>query len=135
MGRNDFLYDFRKTLNGRRKMKKYIVAVVLLSITLVTMPASASTYVCSGTITYLGLGGNGVAVGGPGGMPIIFACKVDAMSANGYTPEVCKATYAMLLAAKLSGQPVQIEFSDNLTCATQPVWTSSTTLVFVFSTP
>lgn len=111
-------------------MKKYLFLLVLLSMALVAVPAHA-TYVCDGPITMLGLGSNGVVVQGPGGLPPLFICKVDATTpANGYTPDLCKATYAMLLAAKLSGQTVLLEFNDNLTCTTQPPWTVPAGFVF-----
>jgi len=106
-------------------MKKYLVAVVLLSMTVVAVPASAN-YECSGTVTYLGHDGGGtVTVAGPGGLPAIYLCTLG-VSANGWTADACKSAYATLLAAKVSGQVANIFFNDNLTCTTQPAWNGST---------
>lgn len=103
-------------------MKKWFL-VLLLSMTILALPAYASTYVCTGTVTYLGVDSvdNGViVVGGPGGLPDIGLCSLS--QAGAFTTDACKAIYATLLAAKLSGQTISISFSDNLTCSTQPAW-------------
>lgn len=105
-------------------MKKYLFAV-LLSIALVAVPAYAN-YECSGTVTYLGQDGGGtLTVAGPGGLPAVYVCSMTT-DGNGWTASTCKVAYATLLAAKLSGQQADIFFSDNLTCTTQPAWSSAT---------
>jgi len=114
-------------------MKKYIVVVMLLSTAVLALGQSSST--CTGTINFLGVGSNGVAVGlasgpqGPG-LTTIFVCNLNTTGSNGYSPDVCKATYAMLLAAQLSGQAVTIEFADTAAC-TRTAWTAPATLEFV----
>lgn len=107
-------------------MKKYSFVVALISITLLAVPAHAN-YECSGTVTYLGFdsGGGTVVVAGPGGLPAIYLCSMTA-DGNGFTVTTCKAAYAMLLAAKLSGQTADIFFNDTLTCTTQPAWNGAT---------
>jgi len=105
-------------------MRNYLLVVMLLSITLIAVPAHAS-YECSGTITYLGLGGGTVTVAGPGGLPAVYVCNLDG-GTPGWSAESCKAVYATLLAAKVSGQTADIFFSDNLTCTTQPAWSTAT---------
>lgn len=107
-------------------MKKHIFLAVLLSMTLLAVPAHAN-YECSGTVTYLGFdsGSGTVTVSGPGGLPAIYVCSM-VTNGNGWTTDTCKAAYAMLLAAKLSGQTADIFFSDNLTCTTQPAWSPAT---------
>jgi len=63
---------------------------------------------------------------GPGGLPwALNLCQIGVPSSgNGWTSESCKAAYAKLLAAQLSGQSVTIWFNaDGFTCATQPTWT------------
>lgn len=112
-------------------MKKYVVLVMLLSMALLATPAHAS-YECQGTITQLGLGNDGtVVVQGPGGLPAIYLCSVSYTTSNGFGPDSCKAAYATLLAARLSGQSVNIFFNDNLTCSTQPAWTPWSSVYFV----
>jgi hypothetical protein len=101
---------------------KRVVCILLLSSVVLALPAYASDYGCAGPVTLLFINSGGVvAVGGPGGLPPISICSVN----GGYGPfsaDTCKTIYATLLAAKLSGQNIQINFSDNLTCVTQPPW-------------
>lgn len=103
-------------------MKKWLCVVTLLTFAALAVPVYANSYGCTGTVTLLFVNSSGVAVvGGPGGLPPIALCSVS----GGFGPfsaDACKAAYATLLAAKLSGQSVTVSFSDNLTCATQPVW-------------
>lgn len=103
-------------------MKKLLIALALLSIAVPTLPAYTTNYGCTGTVTMLFINSGGVVVvQGPGGLPPIALCSVN----GGFGPfsaDACKAAYATLLAAKLSGQSAQVNFSDNLTCSTQPVW-------------
>src|SRR5262249_10425013 len=106
------------------EMKKYMFALMVLSLSLaLAVPAYSTT--CSGTVTYLGLGGNTVTVAGPGGLPPVYVCSVDG-GTPGWSAEACKAAYATLLAAKMSGQTATIFFSDALACANEPAWSSAT---------
>jgi hypothetical protein len=107
-------------------MKKHIFFAILLSMTLLVVPAHAN-YGCSGTVTYLGFDSSAgtLTVAGPGGLPPIYVCSM-VVNGNSWTTDTCKAAYAMLLAAKLSGQTATIFFVDNLTCTTQPAWSSAT---------
>ena len=114
-------------------MKTYIFVAVLLSIAM-AIPAQAN-YSCQGTVTFLGVNQNaGVVVGGPGGLPDVYLCQLNTTSPNGWLPEDCKAAYAILLSAKLSGQTVTIYFNDSLMCSTQPAWANYVSSYFV-STP
>jgi hypothetical protein len=120
---NGFL---RSKTNLEETMKKHTFFAILLSMTLLVVPAHAA-YVCSGTVTYLGFdsGSGTLTVAGPGGLPPIYICSMVNNTA-GWTTETCKTAYATLLAAKLSGQTADIFFGDNLTCTTQPAWSTAT---------
>jgi hypothetical protein len=113
-------------------MKKYLALVVLFSITMIAIPAHAN-YICGGVLTQVGIINNGnIWVAGPGGLPSgVFICQLGATSSNGFTPDSCKAAYATLLSAWLTGIQVSIYFNDSLTCATQPVWVGNTGLYAV----
>lgn len=108
-------------------MKSSIFVVVLLSIAVIAPPAYAGMYSCTGTVTMLFINGSGgVVVQGPGGLPPIGLCSVTSATTN-FAVDACKAAYATLLAAKLSGQTAQVNFNDSLTCSTQPTWGNSNT--------
>jgi len=112
-------------------MKLYTVVVMLLSIALIATPAHAN-YSCQGPVTFLGVNQSaGVVVGGPGGLPDVYLCRFDTSSSNGWSPDDCKAAYAILLSAKLSGQAATVFFSDTLTCSTQPAWGNYVSAYFV----
>jgi len=107
-------------------MKKSTFAVVLLSMALLTMPAYAN-YTCQGLVNFVNVYSNGqVTVTVPGQSPQIYLCSLTANFGNGWTPESCKAAYAILLTAKLSGQHVAMEFNDNFTCSSPEVGTQGT---------
>jgi hypothetical protein len=108
-------------------MKKYVVVLMLLSMAVVALPAHAN-YICSGNLTTL-IESNGgtIWIGGPGGTPGgMVLCTLGTTSSNGFTPDSCRAAYATLLAANLSGRGVALYFNDNLTCSTQTGWGNNT---------
>jgi hypothetical protein len=115
-------------------MKKYLFAVMLLSLAVVAIPAHAN-YQCTGTVTYVAITPSGdivVRMSGAGATPDIYICKLGAASSgNGWTADACKSAYATLLAAKLSGQSASIWFNDNLTCSTQPSFTPYVSTYFI----
>lgn len=107
-------------------MKKYAFVVAVLSMAIVAMPASAN-YVCQGTVNYVNVYSAGqVTVTVPGQTPQIYLCSLTANFGNGWTPDTCKAAYAILLSAKLSGQQVAMEFSDTFTCQNPQVGAQGT---------
>ena len=106
-------------------MRKYAAVLMLLSMVVVAMPASASSYTCSGpvNITFVDASGTiAVDLGGTSGLPGVYLCTLGTTS-NGWTPDACKAAQATLIANKLSGQVVTVTFNDNLTCSTQTAFT------------
>lgn len=114
-------------------MKKCVFLVLLLAITALAAPAYGAQYSCNGTVTIIFINGAGtVAVAGPGGIAGIGLCSVSTATAN-FTIDACKAAYAMLLAAKLSGQSAEVSFNDTLTCSTQPLWGDSNTSAWAVS--
>lgn len=115
---------------GSNPMTKSLFAVFLLTLSLVT-PASASIYVCTGTVTYLGVWGDGtVTVSGPGGLVYLDLCQLGGTTPQ-FSPDACKAAYAQLFAATITGQPATVDFNDSLTCTTQPTWTKWTSAYHV----
>jgi hypothetical protein len=105
-------------------MKKYLVVVVML-VSMAVVAGAQSVYPCTGTVTSIAVATDGsvnvVVSGGPTGLSL---CQIGvASSGNGWTAESCKAAYATLLAARLSGLSATIWFQpDGLTCSTQPAW-------------
>jgi hypothetical protein len=103
-------------------MKKWFFVVALLTMAAMALPAYAAVYSCTGTVTSLEVAsccGGVVFVTGAGGLNTVAICTLNGSSGN-FNADSCKAAYATLLAAKLTGQTVSINFSDNLTCSTQP---------------
>lgn len=117
-----------RLINGSfRSMRKYVLVALLLSIPVVMSEGQGGYYGCTGPVTGLMINNNGaVDVSGPGGIPWALAlCQIGVTpSGNGWSSDSCKAAYAKLLAAQLSGQTVTIWFTtDGYTCSTQPTWT------------
>src|SRR5215469_10172493 len=110
-------------------MKTHFI-VVVLSMALVTLPAQANTYACVGTVSNVSVANNGTVTFALNvtGMPFISACTLGTTAGNGWTADACKAVYARLMAAQLSGQTLAVYFNDTLTCATQPSWSLNNTL-------
>ena len=109
-------------------MKKYLVIVLVLALSTLTLPAYASVYSCTGTVTTLEVAsccGGVVFVSGVGGLNGVAICTLNG-SAGSFNADSCKAAYATLLAAKLQGLTATIAFSDSLTCSTQPNSTATT---------
>lgn len=105
-----------------KTMKTYSFVLLLLSIALVAVPASATVYSCQGNVTNLNVySGNFVTLSVPGQSPQIYLCSLNSNFGNGWTPDSCKAAYAILLSAKLSGLQVSMSFNDSFTCANPEV--------------
>ena len=85
-------------------------------------PAMAN-YTCQGVIDSVALNQAGTLTitSTSSGLNTFYVCQI-ANTFNGVGPEVCKAIYAQMLAARVSGQNVTWYFSDALSCTTHPVW-------------
>ena len=106
-------------------MMKYILSILLVM--MLPIAGSAQTYYeCGGPVTVVNVsgtgGGGGVLVSGMGGIVQGYLCSLTNTAPNGIYPEACKAMYARLLLAKLTGEVLWIQFHDNLTCTTQPIY-------------
>ena len=109
-----------RSLSSRRR-KIRVVLTLLATICAVTKPATA--YPCSGTVTQLSVGASGVVtVWGIGGLAAGYFCLLGATAPNGYTAEACRGAYDLLRQAQVTGQTVQVDFADSLSCTTQPAW-------------
>jgi hypothetical protein len=107
-------------------MKRYLAFFVVLLIVSVTLPAFAGTYTCTGTVTNLNVYyNNQITLSVPGQSPQIYLCSLTANFGN-WTPDSCKAAYALLLSATLSGRQVLMEFDDNFTCSNPEVGAQGT---------
>lgn len=101
-------------------MKKFLVGLVL---SLICGTAFAS-YTCTGPVQGVEIAPDGQvnAQTLAGTINWTYLCSVETTE-NNVAPDACKAIYATLLAAQLSGQPVTLWFNDSLTCTTHPTWT------------
>lgn len=100
-------------------MNKFIVGLVLALI----CGTAYANYECTGPVRGLTITPTGEVVAesiaGPITWPVL--CSIETTE-NNVPLDTCKAIYATLLAAQLSGQPVTLWFNDNLTCSTHPTW-------------
>lgn len=86
-------------------------------------PPAAAQYTCTGTVVGLVVSPSGIVSGQSiGGLPWQSICQLGS-AANGVSPDACKAVYAMLLSAQISGKTVTFWFSDAGTCSTHYAWT------------
>jgi len=89
----------------------------------VASQSAFATYSCNGVIDQLNVSPNGVVIvdSTTAGLQSVYLCQIGT-TANGVSPDACKAILSLLLAAKLSGTSVLWNFSDSLTCTTHPAW-------------
>lgn len=67
-----------------------------------------------------------VTVSLSGGPTAVYLCAVDGVAYNGVSPDVCKAMYSTLMAAKLSNKKMLIRFSGNYAnCTSIPSWAAA----------
>lgn len=97
------------------------------------LPATSfAAYTCSGAVTFLGIDAGGSVVVAVGASHIHTVCNMTTQGNFAMTVPVCKATYASLVAARLTGKNMTIYYGDNgLTCETIPNWGSAPTTYFV----
>lgn len=113
-------------------MKSKSIAALGLMAVLIFPSSSFAAYTCFGSVNYLGLGGDGnlVVAVGPSKPNVI--CNVLSQGSFAMPVSVCKAAYASLVAARVSGKGMGIYYGDNgLTCETIPNWGASPTAYFV----
>ena len=81
-----------------------------------------ATYTCSGPVTGVAINPGGFVVpGSMGGFNWVYVCQLGT-NYNGVTPEACKAIYATLLIAQMSGKHVMLWFDDGGNCASHSAW-------------
>ena len=80
-------------------------------------------YGCQGPIASVALNPGGlVTVSSPAsGLNTFYVCQIGA-TVNGVGPEQCKAILSMLYVARTTGQQVQWQFNDGLTCGQHGDW-------------
>ena len=102
-----------------------IIRTVVVTACLIGSPAFA--YNCQGSIVEVALNPSGVlTVHSPaGGLNWAYVCQVSA-TYNGVAAETCKAIYASLVAAQVSGRQVQWHYNDSLSCSSRPSWAMHT---------
>ena len=102
----------------------------LLAVMLVANLPAMAYYTCTGPVTGVSLQNTGIVwVSGFNGIVDGGVCQIGA-TANGISSDTCKAIYARLLLAEVTGRPLTMYFNDSLTCTTQPSWAYMTGLYF-----
>jgi hypothetical protein len=98
------------------------VLLYVASVAVASQSAFAA-YSCNGVIDQVNVSPNGVVIvdSTAAGLQSVYLCQIGT-TANGVSPDACKAILSLILAAKLSGASVLWSFSDSLTCTTHPAW-------------
>jgi len=99
------------------------ILAALFSIATAIGASTAWAYSCQGTLDSINLNPGGVITVGSvqSGLGTFYVCQIGATT-NGVGPDVCNSILASLIAAKESGEQVQWQFNDSLTCTTHPQW-------------
>lgn len=100
------------------------ILLIAASAALATPLGANANYSCGGAVSYLGMDASGdLTLALSGSTPIHKICNVNAQGSWGFTAGACKAAYASLLAARLTGKGITIYYNENgLTCSTLPNW-------------
>lgn len=104
------------------KVMKFPKVLILI---IVCSSAHGADVDCTGTVTSLSLQLNTtgtVTLSLSGGPSYVYLCNIDGAIVNGVSPEVCRAMYSTLMAAKTSGKKVRIRFYGHETCSAVPSW-------------
>lgn len=110
---------------------KPITSLVLIAA--LAFPASCfANYNCGGAVNYVGIDAGGNVVVAVGSTPIHSICNVVAQGSWAIAVPVCKAIYASVVAAKISGKTMTIFYGDNgATCTTFQPWGAVPSTYFV----
>ncbi len=82
-----------------------------------------ANYYCDGPVYGLSLGPGGIVTAeSVAGINWPYVCGVDSVRQINTSTDACKAIYATLLSAQVSGKRVRFWFDDSLTCNTHPSW-------------
>jgi len=84
----------------------------------------SANYACAGPVGYLGVGQNGdLTVSIANSTPIHSICSMTSQGSYTLSVPACKAAYAAILAARLSGKSITLYYNNEpLTCGTLPSW-------------
>ena len=111
-------------------MRKVAIGCLALMLLVAGSAVGQTAYHCDGPVTGVSFDKSGVvSFSGIGGINAGLLCQLG-NTANGYSPDACRAAYAQLLLAEMTGQSMRIYFNDNLSCTTQPSWSWLTTIYY-----
>lgn len=110
---------------GEMEMKKMIVIGVLAMSVLFPMTSQAGNPTCSGKVTTVEVAGNGsvyaTVKGSSGTLASGQFCRL-LQNAGEYTPESCKATFALLTNAHATGKEITIWFRSEKFVSCSSSW-------------
>ena len=113
-------------------MRRKVVSAFIIFGSLLTPLTSNATVACSGLIAYLSIDQVGqVSVGSS--VAINTICSIESQGGFSATANVCKAMYATLLTAKLSGKSVTLYYSNPAlaSCGSIAQWSTQPSMYFV----
>jgi len=128
------------TMPRRARARRRAVAILCSALAgLAWAPECFANYACVGQPTFLGIDeGGDVAVqlqnpsDGAQSTPIHKICNLNAQGSFHMTMPSCKAAYASLLSAKLTGKSITLYYNaDGQTCMSRPAWSEALGMYFV----
>ena len=100
-----------------RVIKKYIVGLVLVLAVLIPGLVSAGVK-CTGKVTVLAIGPQSGKLQVSTGYGVHYLCQFH-KTYNGVDPQICKAWYAMFLAAQSTGKSVSQYYENGAVCSAE----------------
>jgi hypothetical protein len=93
-------------------MTKSQLTILIFAAVITIFSSFAQAYTCVGPITYVGMSKGGVVAFS---LPPLFVQEICSLNGNfnGVTPESCKGIFALLTAARLTGNKVRFQLRDD----------------------
>lgn len=108
---------------AKHQKDRWILALIAAALTSFAGPSRALT--CAGSVSYLGLSQTGT-VHINVGYGVWYLCSTTS-AFNGFTPEGCRANFALILAARAQSQGLAIYFDNSISsCSSIGNWTTPT---------
>lgn len=115
-----------------KKVSHHAIAPLCFSLACFSGTAGAASIGCGPSeVTNIATGATGDVVVATQGGNVHAVCNLMGQGGFATGAEACKATYAALLAAKVSGQNVSLYYNDLPSCGSITPWFRATTFYYI----